>query len=47
MRDKHFSRAILVTYGFHASRARLMAESIGISVTVEPVQIRVRRHRRF
>jgi uncharacterized SAM-binding protein YcdF (DUF218 family) len=40
MRDHGYASAILVTHGFHALRARLMAESIGIQTSVEPVQIR-------
>lgn len=40
MHDHGYSSAILVTHGFHALRARLMAESIGIQTSVEPVQIR-------
>ncbi|KRF43578.1 YdcF family protein [Paenibacillus sp. Soil787] len=40
MREHGYSSAILVTHGFHALRASLMAKSIGIETSVEPVQIR-------
>jgi len=40
MDDLHFKNAIIVTHGFHALRASLMAESLGIASTIEPVQIR-------
>ncbi|MEF3312363.1 YdcF family protein [Paenibacillus sp. GYB004] len=39
--DEHNLRtAILVTHGFHAFRADMMAEMLGIPSTVEPVQLR-------
>jgi uncharacterized SAM-binding protein YcdF (DUF218 family) len=40
MQERGYSSAIVVTHGFHALRSRLMAESIGIPTSVEPVQIR-------
>jgi uncharacterized SAM-binding protein YcdF (DUF218 family) len=40
MQEHGYSNAIVVTHGFHALRSRLMAESIGIPTSVEPVQIR-------
>ncbi|TXK76346.1 YdcF family protein [Paenibacillus sp. N3.4] len=42
MKEKGFHKAVIVTHGFHAYRASLMAKSLGISSTVEPVQIRPR-----
>ncbi|WNQ11934.1 YdcF family protein [Paenibacillus aurantius] len=35
-----YRSAVLVTHGFHALRASLMARSLGIRTSVEPVQIR-------
>lgn len=40
MKEKGFRTAVIVTHGFHAYRASLMARSLGILSTVEPVQIR-------
>jgi uncharacterized SAM-binding protein YcdF (DUF218 family) len=40
MKEKGFQTAVIVTHGFHAYRASLMARSLGIPSTVEPVQIR-------
>ncbi|SDN37228.1 Uncharacterized SAM-binding protein YcdF, DUF218 family [Paenibacillus sp. yr247] len=40
MKEKGFHTAVIVTHGFHAYRASLMARSLGIPSTVEPVQIR-------
>ncbi|MCR8641643.1 YdcF family protein [Paenibacillus sp. N1-5-1-14] len=39
MEDHQFENAILVTHGFHALRASMMANAIDIRSTVEPVQI--------
>jgi uncharacterized SAM-binding protein YcdF (DUF218 family) len=40
MEENGFDNAVIVTHGFHAYRASLMARSLGIPATVEPVQIR-------
>ncbi|WP_223192357.1 YdcF family protein [Paenibacillus sedimenti] len=40
MEEKGLTNAVIVTHGFHAYRASLMAHSLGIPSTVEPVQIR-------
>ncbi|MEW9702125.1 YdcF family protein [Paenibacillus sp. SI8] len=40
MKEKGLEKAVIVTHGFHAYRASLMARSLGIRATVEPVQIR-------
>lgn len=40
MEDHHFENTILVTHGFHAYRASLMAQSLSIHSTVEPVQVK-------
>jgi uncharacterized SAM-binding protein YcdF (DUF218 family) len=40
MKQHNFQSAVIVTHGFHAYRASLMARSMGIKATVEPVQIR-------
>lgn len=40
MMGKGYRTAVIVTHGFHAYRASLMARSLGMISTVEPVQIR-------
>lgn len=40
MDKKGYHSAVIVTHAFHAYRASLMAKSIGIEATVEPVTIR-------
>jgi uncharacterized SAM-binding protein YcdF (DUF218 family) len=40
MDARHYKTAIIVTHGYHALRASLIAKSMGISHTVQPVQVR-------
>jgi uncharacterized SAM-binding protein YcdF (DUF218 family) len=40
MDAQHYKTAIIITHGYHALRSSLIAQSLGISYTVEPVQIR-------
>ncbi|WP_158289520.1 YdcF family protein [Paenibacillus flagellatus] len=40
MRERGWKSAVLVTHGFHAFRAHMMANMLGIESTVEPVRIR-------
>lgn len=40
MKQQGWTDAVLVTHGYHALRSSLMAKSLGIPVTVEPVQVR-------
>ncbi|RKN80423.1 YdcF family protein [Paenibacillus ginsengarvi] len=40
MQQHEMKSAVLVTHGYHALRARMMAKMIGIDASVEPVQIR-------
>ncbi|GAA3408034.1 YdcF family protein [Paenibacillus hodogayensis] len=40
MREHDMRSAVLVTHGYHALRARMTAETLGIPSTVEPVQIK-------
>lgn len=40
MKQSDLSSAVLVTHGYHALRARMTAEVLGIRATVEPVQLK-------
>jgi uncharacterized SAM-binding protein YcdF (DUF218 family) len=40
MDAQHYKSAIIVTHGFHALRASLIAQSLGISHTIQPVLVR-------
>lgn len=40
MQKNGWSDAVIVTHGFHVLRASLMAKSLGLHATLEPVQIR-------
>jgi uncharacterized SAM-binding protein YcdF (DUF218 family) len=39
MQKNNWSDAVIVTHGFHVLRASLMAKSLGLHATLEPVQI--------